>query len=179
MASSPVDLTNCDREPIHVPGAVQPHGVLLACRGEAFTIVQASDNTAGVIGVAASNLLGCPIAAILTPESWQRLRTAAEAGLPREVNPLQLDLTGGGAFDGIVHYGPTAGVAIVELEPRRGELPGFHPGIRQSVRRLQDASNLGELLDIAAREVRSLTGFDRVMVYRFDRDWNGEVTALA
>jgi len=33
-----VDLTNCDREPIHVPGAIQPHGVLLACRGEAFTI---------------------------------------------------------------------------------------------------------------------------------------------
>jgi two-component system, chemotaxis family, sensor kinase Cph1 len=179
MAAPRVDLTNCDREPIHVPGAVQPHGVLLACRGEPFTIVQASDNTARLIGVTPANLVGRPIEAILTPDSWQRLRTAAEAGLPREVNPLRLDLAGGGAFDGIVHYGPTAGVAIVELEPRHEALPGFHPGIRQSVRRLQDATSLAELLDIAAREVRSLTGFDRVMVYRFDRDWNGEVAAEA
>lgn len=40
MPSEPVDLTNCDREPIHIPGAIQPHGVLLACRGDAFTVVQ-------------------------------------------------------------------------------------------------------------------------------------------
>ena len=177
MATPKVDLTNCDREPIHLPGAVQPHGLLLACRGDAFTIVQASDNSAAVVGQAPADLLGTSIAAILSPESWQRLRAAADAGLPREVNPLRLDLASGTAFDGIVHYGPTAGVAIVELEPRRDEMPGFHPAIRQSVRRLQDAAGLGELFEIAAREVRSLTGFDRVMVYRFDRDWNGEVVA--
>src|SRR6185436_8095552 len=59
------------------------------------------------------------------------------------------------------------------------DLSGFHPRMRQSVRRLQDAATLAELFDIAAREVRSLTGFDRVMVYRFDRDWNGEVVAEA
>ena len=27
--SSPIDLSNCDREPIHVPGSIQPHGALL------------------------------------------------------------------------------------------------------------------------------------------------------
>ena len=44
MPSEPVDLTNCDREPIHVPGAIQPHGVLLAGRGDAFTVVHVSEN---------------------------------------------------------------------------------------------------------------------------------------
>ncbi|MGN6725364.1 MAG: hypothetical protein ACTHLZ_05570, partial [Tepidisphaeraceae bacterium] len=24
-----IDLTNCDREPIHIPGSIQPHGALL------------------------------------------------------------------------------------------------------------------------------------------------------
>jgi len=179
MSTPPVDLTNCDREPIHVPGAIQPHGVLLACRGPAFTIVQVSDNSEAVIGRPPDALLGRPIAELLRAESWQRLAAAGEAGLPRDVNPICLDVGDGRSFDGIVHMSATAGVAIVELEPRREDLSGFHPRMRQSVRRLQDAATLAELFDIAAREVRSLTGFDRVMVYRFDRDWNGEVVAEA
>ena len=179
MSTPPVDLSNCDREPIHVPGAIQPHGVLLACRGPAFTIVQVSDNSGAVIGKTPEALLGQPIGELLRADSWQRLAAAGEAGLPREVNPLRLDLADGRSFDGIVHMSATAGVAIVELEPRREDLSGFHPRMRQSVRRLQDAATLTELFDIAAREIRSLTGFDRVMVYRFDRDWNGEVVAEA
>jgi light-regulated signal transduction histidine kinase (bacteriophytochrome)/CheY-like chemotaxis protein len=174
-----VDLTNCDREPIHVPGAIQPHGALLACRGDAFTIGQVSENCETVLGQAPEALLGTPIAQWLTPASWARLRAAAEAGLPREVNPLKLELPGGQAFDGIVHASATPGVAIVELEPGGGNVSGFHPRMRQSVRRLQDAASLRDLFDVAAREIRSLTGFDRVMVYRFDRDWNGEVVAEA
>jgi light-regulated signal transduction histidine kinase (bacteriophytochrome)/CheY-like chemotaxis protein len=179
MAAPQVDLSNCDREPIHVPGAIQPHGVLLACRGAAFTIVQVSDNSEAVIGTAPRDLLGKSVGDLLRADSWQRLVAAGEAGLPREVNPLCLDLVDGRSFDGIVHTSATAGVAIVELEPRREDLSGFHPRMRQSVRRLQDAATLSELFDTAAREIRSLTGFDRVMVYRFDRDWNGEVVAEA
>jgi two-component system, chemotaxis family, sensor kinase Cph1 len=179
MATPQVDLSNCDREPIHVPGAIQPHGVLLACRGPAFTIVQVSDNSETVVGAPPAALLGRSIAELLHAESWQRLAAAGDAGLPRDVNPLCLDLRDGRSFDGIVHTSATAGVAIVELEPRREDLSGFHPRMRQSVRRLQDAGTLAELFDIAAREIRSLTGFDRVMVYRFDREWNGEVVAEA
>ena len=32
---APIDLTNCDREPIHIPGAIQPYGVLLTQIGRA------------------------------------------------------------------------------------------------------------------------------------------------
>jgi len=85
MSTPPVDLTNCDREPIHVPGAIQPHGVLLACRGPAFTIVQVSDNSEAVIGRPPDALLGRPIAELLRAESWQRLAAAGEAGLPRDL----------------------------------------------------------------------------------------------
>ena len=51
--------------------------------------------------------------------------------------------------------------------------------MRSSVRRLQDAATRQELLQTAAMEVRNLTGFDRVMVYRFDPDWHGHVVAEA
>src|SRR5215470_16196370 len=108
MAMPQVDLTNCDREPIHVPGAIQPHGVLLACRGGAFTIVQVSDNTADHLGRPPRAVLERPIADVLSPASWRRLEEAAAAGLPREMNPLALESAGGAAFDGIVHHSPTA-----------------------------------------------------------------------
>ena len=42
---------------------------------------------------------------------------------------------------------------------------------------LQRSSTVIEVAADAARWIRSLTGFDRVMVYRFDAEWNGEVIA--
>jgi light-regulated signal transduction histidine kinase (bacteriophytochrome)/ActR/RegA family two-component response regulator len=177
MSHEPVDLTNCDREPIHIPGAIQPHGVLLACRGVELTIVQVSDNVVSMLGRTADQLLQSPLSELLSPASMRRLDAAVRAGLPREVNPMALETADGSRFDGIVHASATAGVTIVELEPRSELMAGFHPQMRQSVRHLQRASTLDDLFSIAAREVRALTGFDRVMVYRFDRDWNGEVVA--
>ena len=56
MLSSPAfgqaDLTNCERELIHLAGSVQPHGVLLALREPTLRIVQASANAAALLGVA-------------------------------------------------------------------------------------------------------------------------------
>ena len=112
-------------------------------------------------------------------KSWLRLIDAANAGFPRDVNPLPIESSRGAQFDGIVHRSRTEGVVVIELEPRQSSLVGFHPRMRASLRQLQAAGNLQELYDIAAAEVRTLTGFDRVMIYRFDRDWNGEVVAEA
>lgn len=177
MSNDPVTLTNCDREPIHIPGAIQPHGVLLACRGQALTIVQASENAAAHLGTDVDGLLGLSVGDVLSASSWERLLAAIASGRVAEFNPLPFETSNGGAFDGIVHLSATDGVTIVELEPRREVLRGFHPQMRKSVRQLQTATGLADLFTIAAREVRALTGFDRVMVYRFDREWNGEVVA--
>ena len=78
----PVDLNNCEREPIHVPGAIQPHGVLLACRGESLLLTQASANATAVLGIEMDELLGVSIERLLASKSWQRLIDAANAGLP-------------------------------------------------------------------------------------------------
>src|SRR4051812_203496 len=72
-AAEPVDLTNCDREPIHVPGAVQPHGVLLVLT-EAMAVTQCSANAGRLLGVEAAELLGRPVGSLLAPASWPPLR---------------------------------------------------------------------------------------------------------
>ena len=175
----PVDLSNCDREPIHIPGAIQPHGVLLACQGEDLTVVQISANAADHLGQPPAAILNRPVAEVLSASSWARLAAAAADGFPREANPIVIESRTGAAFDGIAHTSVTPGIAIVELEPKREALVGFHPRTRAGMRRLQDASDVRSLCDVAAQEIKALTGFDRVMVYRFDRDWNGEVVAEA
>ena len=42
LAGAPIDLTNCDREPIHIPGLIQPYGFLLCLDEHTRRIVQAS-----------------------------------------------------------------------------------------------------------------------------------------
>ncbi len=179
---SAADLSDCDREPIHVPGSVQPHGALFVLREPGLEVVQASENVAGLLGVTAESLLGKPPAAILTPAELDVLRQAVD-GEELEKNPLQLMTirAGGQAFHAVCHR--NEGVLVLELEPAgRAEAPGValfnpYPLVRSSIVRLQSAHTLEQLWAMAAQEVRRLTGFDRVMTYRFDGTYNGEVVA--
>ena len=186
-AGTPVDLTNCEREPIHIPGAVQPHGVLFACDrpgpdGAALVVRQVSGSVEAHFGVVPAAILGQPLASLFDAGSNDRLEVAALRDEVRSVNPVPVTSLRGETFDAILHR-PEANpdLVIVETEPQReGHVSGtFHPRMRESVVRLQSATTVDRLSKIAAEEVRAITGFDRVMVYRFDADWNGVVVAEA
>ncbi len=174
-----VDLSNCDREPIHLPRAVQPHGVLFACHGADLRVAQVSDNVEAACGVSIDAVLEQPLARVLTADSWARLRPVIAAGAPSELNPTTVETPDGNRWEAICHQSPTSGITVVELEPWRGGVEGFLPQLRASLRRLQSPHALDALCTQAADEVRALTGFDRVMVYRFDEQWNGTVVAEA
>jgi len=53
-----VDITNCDRELIHIPGAILPHGALLVLEAETLKVLQAAGDTLALLGVAIQELLG-------------------------------------------------------------------------------------------------------------------------
>ncbi len=111
-------------------------------------------------------------------------RVASSLGDLRERNPTDVEITVGGqqrVFDAILHRHD--GALLVELEVARGARPfsfeNTYLATRAAVGELNRAGTLGELYEITARSVRDLTGFDRVMVYRYDADYNGEVVAEA
>ena len=52
-----VDLHNCDKEPIHIPGCIQPHGVLLVLQEPELIILQASKNTSNFFEIPPDNLI--------------------------------------------------------------------------------------------------------------------------
>jgi light-regulated signal transduction histidine kinase (bacteriophytochrome) len=166
-------LLTCADEPIAVPGAIQPHGVLLAVTEPGLDVVSASANAADLLG---AEPVGRSLRDLLEPAAVAALETGLLGDL-REVNPLRLAL-GGGEVDVVLHR--SDGLLISEWEPLRGaqQAPGaWHRRLPLFLQALSAAATLDDLVATLARDVRTLTGFDRVMVYRFDPEWNGEVVA--
>ncbi|MGY1746777.1 SpoIIE family protein phosphatase [Blastococcus sp. SYSU D00695] len=168
-------LLRCADEPIAVPGAVQPHGALLAVTEPDLAVVVASADAAAVLG---REVAGRTLADLLGPADLERLRSGA-AGDPSAADPLRVELPGGPA-DVVVHR--SGGLLVTEWEPLAGAAESgatWHRRLPAVLQRLSATATLEQLTDVLARDVRDLTGFDRVLVYRFDRDWNGEVVAEA
>ncbi len=173
------DLTTCDREPIHLPGAIQPHGVLLAVREADLTIHQVSASSALHLGVDASALVGAPLSRALGAGPVERLRTALADPRASGSDPLVIHVPQGGALE--VTWHRVDELLVVELEPTDAAPPvamsTLFEDVRHAMEALQGSDGVQELCDAAAAEVKRLTGYDRVMVYRFHPDEHGEVVA--
>ncbi|MDB5828731.1 MAG: putative histidine kinase, classic [Variovorax sp.] len=175
---STIDLDNCDREPIHVPGHIQPHGALIAFDFHG-RLTHASRNAAGVI--ASLPALGAGLPSEAPPSEaplWLAISAAlkdAETGQERA--PLTMELVSEDrVFDVVLHA--YDGRLIVELEQRasRGEnLAEFALLAHRSMGQLRSRRDIATMLAEAVETVHKLTGFDRVMAYRFHQDDSGEV----
>ncbi len=183
--AEPVDLTACDWEPIRIPGAIQPHGVLLCIQGPDHRLVQYSANLPAWLGRAGDDLAGQPLPALLGPDLADALERALATGSVSEAPCLlghfTLDsATGPCRVDAAVHRLQTT--LILELEPSAMASPAhglsIYPLVRLFVSRLQETDSLRELCQLAATEMRRITGFDRTMVYQFDADADGHGEVL-
>ena len=178
-------ITDRDAEPIHAPGCIQSHGVLLALRPRNLTITQVSENCAAWVGWNPDALLGRSVAALIGRGATARLRTLLERE-PVELNPLYaFTIDGGGlregaALDVTVHS--VEGVVLAELEAggrNAGAAPGrdYYGMVTATVAQLAAARTLRDFFQIAARETRRMTRLDRVMVYKLHPDGSAEVFA--
>ncbi|MDB5804381.1 MAG: hypothetical protein JWN73_1703 [Betaproteobacteria bacterium] len=183
-----VTLANCDSEPIHIPGTIQGHGALLAFDMEG-RLSYRSDNVSALLFGAKS--LEIVTAADLDGNAAFHkaffvvsadARAALAAGDTRaEVAPLGAEVQmRGNTFDMVVHaYG---GQVIAEFEPRTttsDNLSAFALMAHRAVASLKRRREVGPLLADAVEVIRTLTGFNRVMAYRFHADDSGEVVAEA
>ncbi|MBZ4415292.1 ATP-binding protein [Myxococcus sp. RHSTA-1-4] len=167
-----LDLSQCDREPIHLLGGVQPHGVLLAFREPDLAVTVVSANTESLPGLPPQALLDQPITRVLDAPGLRRVRAGTAAG------PVRVTV-GGLACSALLH--DSDGLSVLELEPLAGDDTSAEEDALAAVHRLvsplSGARGTSSLLQSTADAVRALTGFDRVMVYRFHADWHGEVVA--
>ena len=184
------DLSNCERELIHLAGSIQPHGVLLVLREPALQVVQASANCEALLGVPAERLLHQPLGA-LGGDVAERVRSLAAGPDLAEPRPLSCQTAVGSAardWVGVLHRVPHQQALVLELESPRGggpaaavvpDDPALMDRIAAAVQAFGQAASLGALSDAMTRHVREMTGYDRVMVYKFDPDGHGKIIAEA
>jgi light-regulated signal transduction histidine kinase (bacteriophytochrome) len=177
-----VDLTNCDREPIHELGAIQPFGFLIALSPD-WLIKRASANVGDVFGKSADDLLGTHASDHLGEEAVHTIRNrltllrGADA-IERVFGVKIPTIDGTRRYDFALHM--VDDTIVLEGEASSASPLGDTAStIRAMMARLDQAGSLPDLFREGARQVRALTGFDRVMVYRFDHDASGTVVAEA
>ncbi len=173
-----VNLTNCDREPIHIPGSVQSFGFLLALLSD-FSICTASTNVSAYLGFDHAELLQRSIGDVFSQPAVAAIRTRIDYLSGEDAVERMFGVTlqdGGKPFDLAIHFsGP---YLVIEGEPSVAE-QNVNSGelVRLMLGRVRKTTTVADLAQESARQVKMLTGFDRVMIYRFHPDGSGEVIA--
>ncbi|UFZ07698.1 GAF domain-containing protein [Bradyrhizobium ontarionense] len=164
-------LADCEREQIHLAGSIQPHGILLAVREPDNTIIQASTNAGAFLDTGA--VVGRPLRDLGGDLALQIL---PHLNGPLHLAPMTLRCTVGSParrVDCTIHR-PSNGGLIVELEPAT-TTTNIAPALDGAFHRITSSSSLLGLCDETATIFKEITGYDRVMVYRFDEEGHGEV----
>jgi two-component system, chemotaxis family, sensor kinase Cph1 len=181
MIDTTIDLTNCDREPIHIPGMIQPHGALLVLQEPTLNIVQVSSNTHEIIGRQPQELLGKSLSELLDAKQIKTIQQCLTEDFDT-INPLKLSikhLNKSLFFEGVIHRSDP--VIILEIERKKAKTKtdffDFYHQVKGTITRIQKAPTLLEMCEVVVKEVRRITGFDRVMVYRFNSEGSGSVIA--
>lgn len=172
LATSPSDLghdlTICDREPIHIPGAIQPHGMLLIVDPAEGVIVGGAGDVASLLG---TDWLGGTILDLIGEAGLAILRSTV-------AGPVVLGTTGQTTLSVVASR--EGRFWLIELEPTAPGEPGTDDAltwIEQGGEEFSRAVDLDDLTARAASIFARLTGFDRVMIYRFLDDDSGKVVA--
>ena len=173
---SELDTTNCEMEPIRFSGAVQPHGALLVLHATSGLIEAASQTCMDFLGAAAASLLGRPVSHVLG-----NVAQTALLGDPCDrLQPLVPVVIGGRHLRARPSINET-GQMLVDIETDTGACPSlrdvYNP--RQVLAQLRGSSDIRAIAQQATELLRSVMHYDRVLLYRFDETWNGEVLGEA
>jgi light-regulated signal transduction histidine kinase (bacteriophytochrome) len=176
LDNPPAGLEACADEPIRIPGSIQPHGLLMTLAEPDLTIMQVSANSLEVLGLPPDLLLGQSLITVLGDTQLRSLRHGLEDLDGDDNEPLVLTLNGR-IFDGLLHRHQQ--VLILELERVRPAVVDQQKLIARALRRMQAAKTLEALYQVSVSEIQALTGYDRVMIYRFEDEGHGQVIGEA
>jgi light-regulated signal transduction histidine kinase (bacteriophytochrome)/CheY-like chemotaxis protein len=162
---------DCADEPIRTPGAIQPHGWMAVVDVRTNTVVASSANWDSLLGTSAPERI---------PRIERLLASIAEGREPPVPGDPAMVIASievaGLLLDVLLHRTGTLDVFEFERAPVTGGMRApIYSLTQRLLPHLQRASTTDKLLSLAVMEMKRLTGFGRVMAYRFDQDGHGEV----
>ncbi len=182
MTPEEIALQNCENEPIHVPGRVQSYGGLIGFDLKTLSLKYKTENFDTLL----SQIRPLRFSDSIENEIEDReLVHAIRGALGLPTIATQRERLGtftfdGSPFDAALHCSGDNGV--LELERIAGPAERTSESVsrvRGMLASLDLTGSEESLLDSAANVLRALTGFDRVMGYRFLPCGDGEVAAEA
>ncbi|WP_442588016.1 ATP-binding protein [Pedobacter sp. AW31-3R] len=177
--TTPIDLTNCDKEPIHIPGRIQSHGFMVAIHHQTLTITYISSNSSEFLPSLTKDILGLsiaevePLLALNTGEGQllQLLKLGAAQQNFETINPYPIKINGNEYYLIISVSGPEF---LLEFEPVTIQYD-IQNLIGKSVSEILAGKDLQSLLNNTAKGIKDIIHYDRVMIYKFLEDGHGEV----
>lgn len=168
----------CDQEQIHIPGEIQPHGAMLAVRADDWVVTHASANLDMILGRTAQSVFGRQLEDIIGSAACRTLRQQisdpSTIGSPSRISGpdgTQLVL-----LANLSGYHICLDIEPAALDHRR---LASVAGVQSVLTAFQNATTTIELCELAVQKLRAISGYDRVMAYRFAEDGHGEVIAEA
>jgi two-component system, chemotaxis family, sensor kinase Cph1 len=177
VSMAAVDHTVCDREPIHMAGAIQPWGALVAVDPKSGMVVSASENAYAVLE--RDTVLGQPLASVVDPTTAAAILAWGARTPTGDADTWFGETPPSPVLDVLAHR--SGAVLIVEVEPVSGRNVRAAAALARQLAHgtvsMRNARTLAELGELAVVELRAMTGFERVLLYRFDAEGHGEVIA--
>jgi two-component system, chemotaxis family, sensor kinase Cph1 len=176
-----VDLTNCDREAIHQPGFIQPHGILFVLQKNDFTILQVSNNTEEFLGISPQYLINKPLNILFSNRQIEEMKIYLDQPdnlnfcSPIFIKKIQQKIH---KFNCYLHRNDSG--IILELEPlevTNSSVSELYNLLKKSLVKIKKTSSFTQITELIVQEIREITDYDRVMIYRFEPDGTGVVIA--
>ncbi len=181
--SSPLDLSVCEEEQIHLIDSVQSHGALLVLEEPMLKVLQSSANACSILRIPQSQLNGELVENLFSEPSVEQIKKILHSHQSNDFSPVvPCSLTTKESkfrLQGLLHK--NNGVCILELEqhyePDNDAITSLANWISVDFPRVFASADMSVLLERAAKEIQKLSGYDRVLIYRFNEEWHGTVVA--
>lgn len=175
------DSEFCGNLPIHLINVIQPYGVLLVADIATLNIIQVSENTFPLFGVTALNMVEKKLTDFVAETDIDQVKAQLPATVTDKL-PLQWTIRNE-KYNLLAHRKNTCYIFEIEHTPSVTDedthfVQVFNK-IKYAMTAIQAASSTEEACTIAAEALKKVSGFHKVMVYRFDEHWNGNVLAEA
>jgi putative nucleotidyltransferase with HDIG domain len=176
-----ISIVGCDKEPIHIPNLIQPHGMFLAFDKKSQKIFRYSENIHLTILGQSKNLIGIQLESILHKNLYNTIQKSLDFSRYKRHNIFNI------FFPEIVDTPidiivcESNNEVLLEIIPSINEedLHTINTRLNETIKEVITTQELGALFDVAAQEIKNISGYDRVLIYKFDEEYNGKVIAEA
>lgn len=180
MMQKNYDSDFCGKVPLHQTNMIQPHGVLVIVQKSDLQILQVSENISSLMQQPATAVVQTTlydhIPAAQLEQLQQRFQTRLYGKLPfifsigPEKKPFAVVVQEAG--DTLVLE-----IEVLTESPSVDSFMDVYQELKFVISAMEGAGTTEEASRIMIRELRRISGFDRIMIYQFDADWNGTVIA--